>query len=448
MSAAERAASLPFHLRGNFAPVADEVTLTELPVEGAIPKELSGMYVRTGPNPQSGTSAHWFVGDGMVHGVRLEGGRARWYRNRWVRTRSLANPEAKRVSETGQFDRTLSKANTHVLGHAGKLWALEEGSFPYLLDRELGTLGCTDFGGRLTTAFTAHPKLCPKTGELLGFGYGQLPPYFTYHRISKAGELAQSEVIDVKGPTMVHDFAITESRIVILDLPVVFDLALAARGGMPFRWSDDYGARIGVMPRSGGNADVRWFEIEPCYVFHTVNAWDEGSRVVIDASRYDSLWREAGSFSSSGRQTVHRFTLDLATGVVKEETLDDRATEFPRVADARVGQRHRFAYLTLADVIRPESPVLQRLLKLDMASGKSEVHDFGAHRHPGEPVFVPAAGAKGEDEGYVVTYLHDDATNTSELVILDASRFDGKLVARVPLPRRIPYGFHGSWIAD
>jgi len=448
MSAATDTNSLPFHLTGNFAPVADEATLTGLRVEGAIPPELSGMYVRTGPNPKSGTSAHWFNGDGMVHGVRLEAGRARWYRNRYVQTKSLREPEAPRISETGEFDRALSKANTHVLGHAGKIWALEEGSFPYLLDRELGTVGCTDFGGKLTTAFTAHPKQCPKTGELLGFGYGQLPPYFTYHRVSKTGELVQSEVIEVPGPTMMHDFAITESRIVILDLPVVFEMSLAMQGGMPFRWSDDYGARIGIMPRTGTNADVRWFEIEPCFVFHTVNAYDAGRTVVLEASRYDSLWREAGSFSSSGRQTVHRWTFDLASGGVKEETLDDRATEFPRVADARVGQKHRFSYLTLAAVNDPSAPRLEGLLKMDAATGATATHVFGSGKRPGEPVFVPAAGARNEDDGYVVTYVHDEPNATAELVILDAGRFDAKPIASVKIPRRIPYGFHGSWIAD
>jgi len=447
MSAAIRNDELPFHLRGNFAPVSEESTLFDLAVEGALPRELAGLYVRTGPNPKSGHSGHWFVGDGMVHGVRLENGRARWYRNRYVRTRRLENPDAQRVSPTGEFDRTLSAANTHVLGHAGRIWALEEASFPYTLDRELNTTGCHDFGGQLKSAFTAHPKRCPKTGELLAFGYAQFPPYFTYHRVSPAGELVQSVPIETKGASMMHDFAITESRVLILDLPVVFDLSRAMSGAMPYRWSDEYGARVGIMPRDA-SAPPRWFEIEPCFVFHSVNAWDESDRVVLDASRYESLWREAGSFSASGRQTVHRWTFDLASGRVSEQTLDDRATEFPRVADDRIGRKHRFSYLTLAQVSDPQSPHLDGLLKMDAATGKTETHDFGAGRHPGEPVFVPAAGSRGDDEGYVITYVHDDASATADLVVLDASRFSAPPIARVKIPRRIPYGFHGSWIAD
>jgi carotenoid cleavage dioxygenase len=446
MHAAAASESLPFHLRGNFAPVAEEATLGELRVEGALPPELNGLYLRNGPNPQSGSSPHWFVGDGMLHGVRLEGGRALGYRNRYVRTRRFLHPDAPRISPEGKWDYTLSAANTHVLGHAGRIWALEEQSFPYLLDRELNTLGHSDFGGRLHCAFTAHPKLCPVSGELLAFGYAPFPPYFTFHRVSKTGELVESRPIGTKGPSMMHDFAITQSRILILDLSIVFDVALAMKGAMPYRFDEAYGARVGVMPRDGAGP-VRWFEIEPCFLFHVVNAWDEGERVVMDASRYASLWREAGSFAAGGGQSVHRWTLDLSSGAVKEETLDERATEFPRVADDRVGRRHRFSYLTLATVTDPVAPRLEGLLKMDAATGKTEEQRFGGARCPGEPVFVPAAGSRSDEEGYVLTYVHDVAANSAELVVLDASRFAAPALARVQIPRRIPFGFHGSWIA-
>lgn len=447
MSAATQPAALPFHLRGNFAPVADEATLPDLRVEGSLPRELTGLYVRTGPNPQSGSSPHWFFGDGMVHGVRLEAGRARWFKNRYVRTRRFLHPDAPRVSPEGKLDFTLSAANTHVLGHAGKIWALEEQSFPYFLDGDLGTTGMSDFGGKLKGAFTAHPKCCPVTGELLAFGYAPFAPYFTFHRVSPAGELVASTPIETKGPSMMHDFAITQSRILILDLSIVFDLDRAMTGAMPYRFDEGYGARVGLLPRDGAGP-VRWFEIAPCFLFHVVNAWDDGNAVVMDACRYESLWREAGSFAAGGRQTVQRWTFDLASGAVKEETLDDRATEFPRVADARVGQKHRFSYLTLATVTDPVSPRLEGLLKMDAVTGRTEEHRFGPQRCPGEPVFVPAAGSRSDEEGYVLTYVHDVANATTELVVLDASRFAAPPLARVQIPRRVPFGFHGSWIAD
>jgi carotenoid cleavage dioxygenase len=449
MSAASRAAPA-FHLSGNFAPVERELTATDLPVEGALPPELDGLYVRQSPNPVTGRSPHWFLGDGMLHGVRLERGRAVWYRNRWVRTPYLANPEVQRISERGEIDRTVSKANTHVLRHAGKILALEEGSFPYLIDDRLETVGWTDFDGKLRSAFTAHPKLCPVSGEMLGFGYGQLPPYLVYLRVSPDGRLVQSEEIEVGGPTMMHDFAITTKHAIFMDLPVVFSLEDALAGAMPFSWSDDYPARIGVMPRTGGNADVRWFPVEPCYVFHTLNAYDEGDTVVLDACRNSEVWRKAGDMETgTGKLTLHRFRFDLASGAVKEETLDERPMEFPRVADSVVGRKHRFGFSLCLAPGPPAAPGFAGILKTDFSTGRSELHDCGPGRSSGEAVFVPARGADpNSDEGYLLSYVFDAATERSALWVLDASNLAKPPLARVVLPQRVPNGFHGSWLAD
>jgi carotenoid cleavage dioxygenase len=439
----------PFHLRGNFAPVEQELTATDLPVEGALPPELCGTFVRNGANPVTGESAHWFLGNGMLHGVRLEGGRAVWYRNRYVRTPMLEDPQRRRIHDDGSFDRTVSAANTHVIRHAGRILALEEGSWPFVVDAELETIGPHDFDGRLASAMTAHPKICPVTGELLFFGYGQLPPYLVYHRASPDGKLVQSEEIAVPGPTMIHDFAITERYALFMDLPVVFDLERALQGTMPFHWSDDYGARVGIMPRDGSNADVRWFEVEPCYVFHGVNAWDEGDRVVFDVCRISELWRDSTTLGDgSGDVTLHRWSFDLASGGTREETLDERSMDFPRVADACVGQKHRTAF-TVQFGGGESGPGFTGLLKLDLERGASAFHSFGEGRHPCEPAFVPAPGSDPRsDEGWLLTYVYDERSNGSELVVLDAQAFEREPLARVKLPQRVPYGFHGSWLGD
>ncbi len=438
----------PFHLQGNFAPVTEEVTGTDLPVEGAIPPELSGLYVRQSANPVTGTSPHWFMGEGMVHGVRLEAGRAAWYRNRYVKTPYLENPDVQRISNEGVIDRTVSKANTHVLKHGGKILALEEGSFPYVLDDQLETVGWTDYDGKLTSAFSAHPKICPVTGEMLSFGYGQFEPYLVYLRVSPDGKLVQSEEITVTGPTMMHDFAVSEKHALFLDLPVVFSLEDALKGTMPFRWSDDYPARIGVMPRTGGNADVKWFDVEPCYIFHTLNAWDEGNTVVLDACHNTEVWRSAGDMQGEGKLTLRRFRFDLETGNAKEETLDDRPMEFPRVAAGVVGQKNRYGFTLRLDTGSDE-PEFVGVLKSDLQTGKSELHDYGAGRNSSEPVFVTAQGADpNSDEGWVMSYVYDEGSGKSELVVLDATDMAKAPVARVTLPQRVPYGFHGSWIPD
>ena len=436
--------SLPFHLRGNYAPVRQEVSAFDLPMEGTLPRTLRGRYVRNGPNPKTGFSPHWFVGDGMLHGVELRDGRAVWYRNRWVRTRALVE-DAPAHGPTGERDRTVGRANTHVISHAGRIFALVESSFPTAVTPELDTLGPFDFEGRLTTAMTAHPKLCPRTGELHFFGYAYLPPFLTYHRADASGRLVQSEVIEVPGPTMIHDFAITEGYVVFMDLPVIFDLALAQAGTMPYRWSDDYGARLGIMPRGGTSAGVRWFEIEPCYVFHPLNAFEEAGHLIVDVVRYPELWRQgAATFAQA---SLHRWRLDLAAGGVREQTLDDRAIEFPRCDDRRIGLANRYGYAVYTERGADENTGTS-LVKYDLRAGPSEMHDFGAGRVPAEGVFVPASAGAAEDDGWVMTYVYDAARDGSDLVILDASDFAGKPAATIRLPQRVPFGFHGSWIPD
>lgn len=429
-------------LTGLLAPVSDEIEAHDLPVDGVLPVELTGRYFRNGPNPRPGRpSAHWFAGDGMVHGVRLRDGRAEWYRNRWVRTTRFTS-DAPFVRADGTLDRAAVPANTHVISHAGRILALVENGLPYELTPEVETAGCRDFGGRLTTAMTAHPKRDPRTGELLFFGYGFAPPYLTYHRLSAAGELVESRVVEVGGPTMMHDFAITEQYVVWLDLPVVFDPKLL--GGMPFRWEDSYPARLGVMPRAGG--PVRWFDIDPCYVFHVGNAYEDAhGRVVLDAVRYapadfSALWSGigGGGAGSPGTATaaLHRWILDIHAGTVTETACDDRDVEFPTHDEARTGLPARYLYAAADSAI----------VKYDLHRGNSTAHELGAEFAPGEAVFVPAADARAEDEGWLLTIVSDRAGRGSELVVLDAG--DLSRTAAIRLPRRVPAGFHGSWIAD
>jgi carotenoid cleavage dioxygenase len=207
---------------------------------------------------------------------------------------------------------------------------------------------------------------------------------------------------------------------------------------MPFKFKREAGARLGVMPRNGTNADVRWFEIEPCYVFHPLNAYEDAAgRIVIDVARYPQMWREGGTFADTA--CLWRWVIDLASGTVVETQLDDRRCEFPRVADDRIGLAHRYGYLASEHA----------LLKYDLGDGAAgTAHEFGPDRTPGEAVFVPADGATEEDEGYLLTYVHDAVEDRSDFVVLDARDIAAEPIATVRLPRRVPVGFHGSWIAD
>ena len=431
----------PFHMRGNYAPVPDELTEYDLPVEGAIPPELDGWYLRNGSNPRTATG-HWFFGDGMIHGVRISGGAAKWYRNRWVRTDSFDNPFPV-YGPDGTRNLRSSVANTHVVNHAGKTLALVESSLPYEITNDLETVGCYDFDGKLNDAMTAHPKICPTTGELHFFGYGNLfQPHVSYHRADADGVLTVNRPIEVPALTMMHDFAMTAGHVIFMDLPIVFNLDIAIKGGdMPFRWDDDYGARFGVLRRDDPLGAIRWFDIDPCYVFHVANAYNpDPNTIVVQAVRYPELWRHDGGFGASG--VLWEWTINLGNGTVAERQLDDRAVEFPRIDDRLAGMPTDYA-VSVGDAA---------LVRYDLNTGAAVEHRFGAPDAPGGPgeaVFVPSPdGPAGESNGWYMAYVYDPARNSSDLVILDASDFGADPVARIRLPRRVPYGFHGNWIPN
>ena len=428
----------PFWLRDNFAPTFEERTESDLKVIGQIPESLQGTLLRNGANPQSGESAHWFLGNGMLHGVRIEAGKAKWYRNRYVKTPLYLKPDGDVMDGLG--DMTMSAANTNVIQHAGKIMALEEGHWPFVVSNELETVGPNNYGGKLEGAMTAHPKICPETGELLAFSYGMTPPYLTYLRASASGELLQTEQIEVPGATMIHDFNVTRNFVIFMDLPAVWNFEGMATTGLPILWDESYGARLGVMPRNGGNADVVWYEIDPCYVFHPLNAYENGDKIVIDVCRMDDTMKPG----SSAPPMLYRWTIDQASGRVTETQLDDRVVDFPRVADAVVGLKHQFGYCA---AFAGSAPYGEGLIKYDLEAGTSEYRHLDGGQ-ASEAVFVKDPTASGEDGGFLLSYVYQPEIDQSEVLILNAQDMLGEPVARIQIPARVPAGFHGNWIGD
>jgi carotenoid cleavage dioxygenase len=432
-----QAQQTPFYLKDNFAPVEEEISTDQLQVLGSIPPVLNGRFLRNGPNPRTGWSDHWFLGNGMVHGVELENGKANWYRNRYVRTPYFDDPDANPIESLMQLDK--SAANTHVIHHAGRILALEEGHLPWQLSTDLDTLGAWDFKGKLQTAMTAHPKVCADTGELLFFAYGVFPPHLTYHRVSASGELVQSEQITVPGGTMMHDFNITRNFVIWMDLPAVWDVARAGDGGLPISWDESYGARLGVMPRNGGDLDVTWYDIDPCYVFHPLNAYEDGDSIVIDVCRK----KDVMTSKVESPAMLTRWVIDRSSGTVSATQIDDRSTEFPRVCDTRVGLKHRYGY---AAGLAGSVPFGERYIKYDLHDFSASVIELGEGCEGSEAVFVRDPAGSSEDDGWLLAYVFDKSRGRSELLILDASSMSAEPVARILLPVRVPMGFHGSWV--
>ena len=436
------------YLTGNYAPVTEETTAVDLEVSGTLPDALEGLLLRDGPNPYGPVDAashHWFRGDGMVHGLRIAGGRAAWYRNRWVRTPDLAARGPFPAPPPSPINATIGGSGAvNVLPHAGRILACGEVGLPYELTPELDTVGQCDFDGTIGTNITAHPKVDPVTGELLAFGYDFGPVHLRYHRIGADGRTVQTEVIDTPGPTMMHDFGVTATRVVFMDLPVVLDLTLLGKS-MPFRWDPSYGARLGVMPRDGGNADVRWIEIPPCYVFHPLNAHDDGDRIVMDVVRHETMFATSAIGPREATPpTLDRWVIDPVAGTVTETRLDDRPQEFPRIDERLTGRAHRYGYAV--ELAGGDAFDTAGIVKQDVVSGTSQVHDVGTGRLASEAVFVPASPDAAEDEGWLLAPVYDRATDRSDVVVVDAQDVTGPPVATVHLPVRIPFGFHGSWV--
>jgi len=447
--------------RGGLAPVTDEITAFDLAVTGRIPAELNGRYLRNGPNPlglDDPGASHLFLGEGMVHGVRLRDGRAEWYRNRWVRSAEVARRlgEEPRPGPThGGMD---FAANTHVIGVAGRTFAtVEAGALPYELSYELDTIGACDFDGGLPGGYAAHTHLDPATGELHAMAYFFGWDHHQHIVLDAKGTVTRTTDIPIADAPMMHDFALTERFVVLYDLPVTFSMAHAEKGTpLPYAWNDEHASRLGLLSRRTG--EVRWFEVNPCWVFHTLNAYDDGDQVVVDVVRYPKRFVDA-RLDAGGTPTLDRWRIDLASGTVRETRLDDRTQEFPRMDERLTGRPYRYGYTVathdLVDVVHQRDVAMEdlpdvafdnTLIKHDLEHGTQQERRFGRDAYVGEPVFVESGEA--EDDGYVMTFVNDPERGAADLVILSAQDFTGEPVATVHLPARVPLGFHGSWVSD
>jgi carotenoid cleavage dioxygenase len=437
----------PF-LAGNFGPVTEETTAFDLPVQGEIPEALDGRLLRIGPNPIDPDPAayHWFMGSGMAHGLRLRGGRAQWYRNRWIVSDDIA-ARIDRAPIAGPRNGFGSgNANTNIVDMGGRTYAIvEAGALPVELTDELESVARSSLGGTLAHGFAAHPKVDAVTGELHAITYQPGLQALQYLVVDKAGvSRTVAEIPAPHGP-MVHDTAITQTWAIILDLPVDFDMSLVGKG-FPFSWNSRRTPRVGLLPRDGDLAGLRWIEAPSCYVFHVMNAYDDAATntVVMDVVRHPRMFATEMRGPSEGQPILVRWSIDLATGTLSETVLDDRGLEFPRFNDAHAALPYRYGYSAGTTALLSFGAAY----KHDVQAGRNETHDFGPGRASLEPVFVAREGATAEDDGYVMTYVFDAARNASDVVILDAQDFTGPPLATITLPVRVPFGFHGNWIAS
>ena len=456
-------------LAGNMFPVGEEVDVELLEVSGRLPDGLRGSFVRNGPNPlfQPVGRYHMFDGDGMLHGVRFDGGAAS-YRNRWVRSRGLVAevglghavypglgdvmnfPDASLVGDAGPVK---NPANTHIIRHAGKFLALWEGGLPTEVTEALETVGEYDFGGKLSGSMTAHPRIDPRTGEMFFFGYSVFEPVIRYFVVDAQGALVHSVKLDVVAPVMMHDFIITEHHAVFLDSPIVMDIAKLGTGPM-VEWRPENGTRIGVLPRRGTADEVRWFEIDPGHVQHFWNGWVEGDRIEFSGTRFEHPEFGIDESAREGSSEVFppprpsRFWVDLAAGTAGWEQTDDLGGDFARFNDNYNGVRSRFHYMSSVVSAERRLGDFDSIVKYDDASGGRRIWSAGPGGHVGESVFAPDPQGSAEDDGWLINAVYDDTTERTDVCVFDARDITTGPIARVHLTHRIPFGFHANWFSD
>jgi carotenoid cleavage dioxygenase-like enzyme len=450
----------PF-LEAGYAPVLDELSVDNLVVRGELPSGLSGTYLRNGPNPAYPPISYTypFDGDGMVHAVSFADGKAS-YRNRFVMTAGLradrragrtiygsllapVTPDPRFVTPDGDPGPIKNVANTNVVRHAGRILTIYESSPPYEITPTLETTGRYDFAGKLTGGMTAHPKIDPVTGEMLMFRYSLRPPFLVYRVVDPSGAIVRDVPIDTGASFMVHDFSFTANHVVFFLCPVVFDLAAVREGKPLLSWQPQRGTRIAVMRRDG-TGDVQWFTGDAFFVFHFMNAHEADGRITVDYVQHGAFFTAPGV-----PPCLWRAVLDLKAGSVKRTQLDDRLGEFPRVDPAQAGLANRYGWMPVR-VLGDHANAMGAIARYDLQTGQSAVHAFGPGREVDEPVFVPRPDPRPggrESDGWIMTYVYDRATDGSVLAILDAVDIEKPPIAEIVMPRRVPHGLHGNWLA-
>jgi len=458
-------------MNGGWTPNYSEYDATDMDVIGEIPNDIDGVYIRNTENQVHDPIGryHPFDGDGMIHAISIVDGKAE-YHNRFVRTKGfeaeqevghslwagLMEPPSRSTRPGwGAHESLKDSSSTDVIVHAGQLlstfYQCGEGYRldPYTLE-QYGTESWVPLDG-----ISAHPSLDEQSGELIFFNYSKHAPFLHYGVVGPDNKVKHYVPIDLPGPRLPHDIAFTENYTVLNDLPLFWDPDLLDRDVHATRFFPDMPSRFGIIPRFGEPDSIRWFEAEPTYVLHWMNAYEEGDEVVLDGYYQEGPEPENYPGAPDGFERMmayldqdllmprlHRWRFNLKTGATKEERLDDRTLEFPTINQQFAGRRNRFGYSA-----NPKSGwfLFTGLTKHDLDTGKSWSLDFGEERYGSEAGFAPRLKAAGEDDGYLVTFVSDMIEDRSECLIVDATDLESGPVCRIMLPQRLCSGTHATW---
>lgn len=458
------------YLQGNYAPVLEENDFGpgQLRVEGEIPANLTGAFMRDGPNPayQPNHYVYPLDGDGMIHAIYLRDGEAT-YKNRWVETSHLKTER--------QFDRTIygsvgkllevppevieaggdpnpvrNTANTNVLYHGEKLLAMWEGGFPHLLNNDLSTVGLYDYDGALKPgdALTAHPKICPNTGDLISCTQRWDSPNYWVQIFDRHARHKRTIPVQFERKGIIHDLQITENHIVIFYAPAFHDVNRAMRGEDPFSWEPEQGTKILVIPRDG-RGEIVTYETGAFFSWHFCNGFERGGKIIIDYVWINRMpfTQAQGTGVEKQPRRMYRMTLDKATKTLTNEQFSDVFCEFSRVDERRMGKQYRYGFAASSDREWADAHGYNCTGRFDFNTGETTLFSYGEQANAGEPVYVPSPDSPNEEDGWLMCFVFNPDEG-QYLSIMSADDVAGGPVAKIHIPTRVPNGFHANWMQN
>lgn len=441
-----------------------EASLYDAEIIGAVPREINGALFRVGGDRYYPTLEDDVVinGDGLMSLLRFEDGHVDFL-SRYVRTARLeAEMKARRrlygkyrnpytdEPDAPQEDRN-NTGNTYAHWHAGRLFALREDSHPHMIDPEtLETRETWDFDGKLKSiSVCAHPKLDPVTGEWWGFGLfadgSYVEPVLALQVADKDGNLIREEFFKSPFPGLSHDFAVTREHVIFDVMPLTVDEERMKRGGDFYNFDQDLPSAWGIMRRDAGVDSIRWFHLPKTFSGHIMNAYTEGDKVYVDATvspgnGFPFFPTTIGTLSTieEGIATITRLEFDLSEegAEPKQYAVPGAVGEMPRCDPRYQMDRYRWGYF------RHE----RGIAALDWDNQKVHVHELKPGWVAQESVFVPRADDAPEGDGWLLTMVNVMPENRAEFWVLDATQVEADPLARVLLPYRQSFSFHGSFV--